>query len=90
MCPPKFANLVLPTYNIDINLGLENDLQNSAIEMFIDKNRNGELGFTFTLQSIENNVYHGKLLLVNDIDNSSIPLQKLLKNIHTKKYFTGI
>lgn len=90
MCPSKFANLILPTYIIDVNFNLDNDdLQNSAIEMLINKNQNGELSFTFIPQSVENNVYRGNLIVDYSIDNLSIPMQKLLKRIHTKKYYEG-
>ena len=90
MCPSKFANLILPTYIIDINFSMDiDDLQNSAIEMLINKNQNGELSFTFIPKSFENNVYRGKLIVDYSIDNLSIPLKKLLKGIHTKKYYEG-
>lgn len=59
----------------------------TAITILIKKNQYGELSFSFTPQSVENNVYYGELK-VNTKDNN-LPLKKLLKKMHKKKIFEG-
>lgn len=87
-CPPKLLQLILPTYTIDINLCLDDDDLRTAITILIKKNQYGELSFSFTPQSVENNVYYGELK-VNTKDNN-LPLKKLLKKMHKKKIFEDI
>lgn len=89
VCPPKFSRLILPTYSIDVNMKLNNDDLKCAIKMLIHKNQHSELSFNFIPKSVQNNIYTGELIINNKIDNSSVPLKKLLKNIHTIKYFGG-
>lgn len=61
----------------------------TAIDMLISKNQYGELHFYFTPKSIENDIYYGELTVNNQNDNLTVPLKKLLKNIHKKKNFQG-
>jgi len=91
ICPTKFSQLILPTYNICVNLSCNNDdgLQNAAINMLINKNQYGELHFYFTPKSVQNNIYYGELTVNNQTDDLLISLKKLLKNIHRKQYFQG-
>jgi len=92
ICPPKFAQLILPTYNIHVNLCSEDDddgLQSAAIDMLINKNQYGELSFCFIPKSVQNDIYCGELTVNNQTDDSFISLEKLLKNIHRKRYLQG-
>lgn len=89
-CPPKFLQLILPTYYIDIDLCLDDDDLKTAITILIKKNQYGELNFSFIPQSFENNVYSGILIVNHKVNNMYIPLKKLLKNFHTKKMFEDI
>lgn len=88
-CPPKFLQLILPTYYIDINLCLDDDDLKTAIKILIKKNQYGELNFSFIPQSFENNVYSGILIVNHKVNNMYLPLKKILKNFHTKKMFEG-
>lgn len=88
-CPPKFLQLILPTYYIDLNLCLDDDDIKTAITILINKNQCGEISFSFTPQSVENNVYSGVLVVYNKVNNLYIPLKKLLKNVRSKKFFEG-
>ncbi|CAH1720222.1 unnamed protein product [Aphis gossypii] len=89
-CPPKFLQLILPTYYIDINLCLDDDDLKTAIKILIKKNQYGELNFSFIPQSFENNVYSGILIVNHKVNNMYLPLKKILKNFHTKKMFEDI
>ncbi|XP_026804570.1 kinesin-related protein 2-like isoform X2 [Rhopalosiphum maidis] len=89
-CPPKFLQLILPTYYIDIDLCLNDDDLKIAITILMKKNQYGELSFSFIPHSFENNVYSGILIVNYKVNNLNIPLKKLLKNIHTKKIFAEI
>lgn len=86
-CPPKLLQLILPTYTIDINLCLDDDDLKTAITILIKKNQYGELSFSFTPQTVEDNVYSGELKLY--FNEFYLPLKKLLKNVRTKKMFEG-
>ena len=88
-CPPKFLQLILPTYYTDVDLCLDDDDLKTAISILIKKNQFGELSFSFIPQSIENNVYSGTLTVNNNVNKLYTPLKKLLKNVHTKKMFEG-
>jgi len=88
-CPPKFLQLLLPTYYIDIDLRLDDDDLKTAIAILIKKNQYGELSFSFIPESFENNIYSGKLIVNHKVNNLQIPLKKLLKNFRTKKIFEG-
>lgn len=88
-CPTKFLDLKLPTYNVDVNVCLEDDHVKITIERLILKNQCGELSFCFTPKSINNNVYSGELTVKNKADHSITPLKKFLKHFHKKKYFPG-
>ncbi|XP_026819912.1 uncharacterized protein LOC113558616 [Rhopalosiphum maidis] len=89
-CPPKFLQLLLPTYYIDIDLRLDDDDLKAAIAILIKKNQYGELSFSFIPESFENNIYSGKLIVNHKVNNMQIPLKKLLKNFRTKKIFEDI
>lgn len=88
--PPKFAELVLPTYYIDVDFYLKDDLQQRTIEMLIEQNQYGEISFSYTPGLMKNNVYCGELIVNYKNDNSFVPLKKLLKNVHKTKYFDGM
>uniref|UniRef100_A0A2S2PGL7 Uncharacterized protein n=1 Tax=Schizaphis graminum TaxID=13262 RepID=A0A2S2PGL7_SCHGA len=88
-CPPKYLQLILPTYYIDIDLCLNDDLK-IAITILMKKNQYGELSFSFIPQCFKNNVYSGILFVSYKDINLNIPLKKLLKNVHTKKIFADI
>lgn len=81
--------LILPTYYIDVNLCLDDDDLKTAITILIKKNQFGELSFSFTPQSVENNIYSGELIVYNKVNNLYVPIKKLLKNVRTKKFFEG-
>jgi len=90
MCPIKFCNLVLPTYNIHVDFNLDDNFVQSAIESLIEKNQYGDINFSFIPQSItKDNIYFGELLVNYGIDNSIITLEKFLKNIRKKKKLNG-
>lgn len=89
VCPRKFLQLLLPTYNIDVNICLDNENIKTALEILVNKNQLGEISFCFIPQFFENNVYYGELIINNKTDNSFVPLKMFLKHIYTKKYFNG-
>lgn len=81
--------LLLPSYNIDLNFSLDSENLKILIEMLIDKNQQGEISFCFTPRSIQDHVYYGELIINNKNDNSFVPLKTLLKNVDTKKCLNG-
>lgn len=81
---------MLPTYNIHVDFGLDDNLIQSAIESLIEKNQYGDISFRFIPQSISrDNIYRGELLVNYGIDNSIITLEKFLKNVRKKKSLNG-
>lgn len=90
MCPPKFSQLTLPTYSINVNFCLKDNNQlQSAIEMLIEKNQYGDINFNFTPQSVTNNVYFGDLIINHKINNSVITFKKFVKMSWRNKIFDG-
>ncbi|VVC28822.1 Hypothetical protein CINCED_3A012138 [Cinara cedri] len=80
-CPSRFLQLTLPTYNIDINLCLEDDQIRNHIETIILKHQLGQINFKFTPKIFKNNIYSGKLF-VNNKNLKSISLKKLIKSVN--------
>jgi len=83
-------NIILPTYNIDVNICLDDDddFHNYVIELLIEKNQYGEFSYSFIPQNVNDNVYIGELIVNIIDDNIYIPLKQLIKILHNK-YLNG-
>ncbi|XP_050432385.1 uncharacterized protein LOC126840579 [Adelges cooleyi] len=84
VCHPKFLQLKLPTYYIDLDLCNNNDRIRTMINMLINKNQHGEISFGFVPHSIDDNIYKGELFVYEENNKSFIPFKKMYKSFYSK------